>query len=238
MQSEGTMDFSLSLSARIDVALADRTMLLHPFYQAWSEGRLSLDVLRAYAGQYLPHVEAFPRAVRAVYANCPDVAGRRLLAENLAEEEGLGAGQQAHAVLWRDFGRGLGLDDETLEGAELNAESRSLVETFARLSRRSYAAGLGALYAYESQLPAVAATKIDGLTRFYGISDEATLRFFKVHEKADVEHSEVCRALLDAQPEADQPEALEAAIELADALWSFLSGLERQTGMSCQPRLS
>ena len=67
--------------------------------------------------------------------------------------------------------------------------------------------GLGALYAYESQFPGVASAKIEGLIDRYGIDDEETLRFFRVHESADVEHSEVCRDLLDRLPEAEQAEA-------------------------------
>ena len=43
------------------------------------------------------------------------------------------------------------------------------------LSRQSYAAGLGALYAYESQFPGVASAKIEGLINRYGIVEEETL---------------------------------------------------------------
>ena len=86
--------------------------------------------------------------------------------------------------------------------------------------------GLGALYAYESQFPGVASAKIEGLIDRYGIDDEETLRFFRVHETADVEHSAVCRALLDRLPEAEQAEAVAAGEELAGALWNFLSGVE------------
>ena len=62
----------------------------------------------------------------------------------------------------------------------------------------------------------------------YGISDEGTLRFFRVHESADVEHSRVCRDLLDRLPEAEREEAVAAGEELAGALWNFLSGVERE----------
>ena len=86
-----------STSSHIDSKVAERAMLKHPFYQAWTEGRLPLDTLRAYARQYFHHVEAFPRAVSAVHSTCPDRDGRRMLAENLAEEEGLEAGTQDHA---------------------------------------------------------------------------------------------------------------------------------------------
>ena len=221
----------MSVSRQIDAKVADRSMLDHPFYQAWTEGRLPLDTLRAYARQYFHHVEAFPRAVSAVHAACPDRDGCRMLAENLAEEEGLGDGQQDHATLWLMFARGLGESDAAVRGQELNAETCALIEAFRGLSRRSYAAGLGALYAYESQFPAVARAKIEGLVEHYAIDDEETLRFFRVHESADVEHSAVCRKLLDALPEPQQQEAIAAGEALAGALWDFLSGVEARASV-------
>lgn len=224
---------ALSTSAAIDLRVDARAMLKHPFYQAWTAGRLSADTLREYAKQYFHHVEAFPQAVSAVHANCPDREGRKLLAENLAEEEGLGDGKTDHATLWLDFAKGLGADEAAVRAVAKNPETQALVDTFRELSRQSYAAGLGALYAYESQLPAVATTKIDGLDKFYGVSDADTIRFFRVHEAADVEHSAVCRTLLDRLPEAERAEAIDAADELAAALQGFLDGVAREAGMSC-----
>ena len=104
-----------------------------------------------------------------------------MLAENLAEEEGLDAGKQDHASLWLMFACGLGENEDAVRGQQLNAETLDLIDTFRRLSRRSYASGLGALYAYESQFPGVASAKIEGLIDRYGIKDEETLRFFRVH---------------------------------------------------------
>ena len=46
-----------STSSVIDSKVAERAMLNHPFYQAWTEGRLPLDTLRSYAWQYFHHVE-------------------------------------------------------------------------------------------------------------------------------------------------------------------------------------
>ena len=214
------------VSEAIDTEVAKRAMLSHPFYQAWTEGRLSLDTLRAYARQYFHHVEAFPRAVSAVHSACPDRDGRRMLAENLAEEEGVEAGKQDHASLWLMFACGLGESEEGVRSQHLNGETQALIDTFRRLSRQSYAAGLGALYAYESQFPGVATAKIEGLVDRYGIADEETLRFFQVHATADVEHSSVCRELLDRLPEGEKAEAIGAGEELAGALWNFLSGVE------------
>ena len=126
-----------------------------------------------------------------------------------------------------NFAESLGETREAVLGETRNADTQALIDTFRRLSRQSYAAGLGALYAYETQLPDVSTTKIDGLTRFYGVTDAAGLGFFRVHELADVEHSAVCRDLLDRLPDADREEALSAAAELSDALLGFLSGVER-----------
>lgn len=221
----------ISTSARIDNKVAEQAMLSHPFYQAWTDGRLPLDTLRSYARQYFHHVEAFPRAVSSVHSACADRDGRRMLADNLAEEEGIGAGKQDHATLWLMFARGLGESEEGVRGQALNRETEALIGTFRKLSRQSYAAGLGALYAYESQFPAVAKAKIEGLVERYGIADEETLRFFRVHECADVEHSTVCRALLDRLSGDEQEEAVAAGEELAGALWNFLSGVEAQASV-------
>lgn len=222
----------MTVSTAIDSRVAERAMLSHPFYQAWTEGRLPLDTLRDYARQYFHHVEAFPRAVSAVHSACDDREGRRMLAENLAEEEGLEAGKQDHASLWLMFACGLGESEDAVRSQRLNPETRALIDTFRKLSRQSYAAGLGALYAYESQFPGVAHAKIEGLIERYGISEESTLRFFRVHESADVEHSDVCRTLLDRLPEAQRGEAIAAGEELAGALWNFLSGVEARASVN------
>jgi pyrroloquinoline-quinone synthase len=223
---------TLTTSSLIDSKVAERAMLSHPFYQAWTEGRLPLDTLRAYARQYFHHVETFPRAVSAVHSACPDRDGRRMLAENLAEEEGIEAGKQDHASLWLMFACGLGENERAVRAQSLNAETQALIDTFRRLSRRSYASGLGALYAYESQFPGVASAKIEGLVDRYGIDDEEALRFFRVHETADAEHSAVCRALLDRLPEDERAEAVAAGEELAGALWNFLSGVEAHASLN------
>jgi pyrroloquinoline-quinone synthase len=222
----------MTVSNAIDRKVAARSMLSHPFYQAWTEGRLPLNTLQTYARQYFHHVEAFPRAVSAVHSLCDDRDGRRMLAENLAEEEGIELGKQDHSSLWLMFADGLGESEAAVRSEPLNPETKALIETLGRLSRRSYASGLGALYAYESQFPAVAKAKIEGLIENYGIKDEETLRFFRVHETADVEHSAVCRSLLDRLPQNDRREAVAAGEELAGALWTFLSGVEARTALN------
>ena len=94
--------------------------------------------------------------------------------------------------------------------------------------RGSFPEGLAALFAYEYQVPEVAASKIDGLVKHYGISDGRSLEFFRVHLKADVYHSRACAKMLDELSPADQEKARTAALEAATALWTFLDGMEKE----------
>src|SRR5690606_2724098 len=109
-----------------------------------------------------------------------------------------------------------------------NPETKNLVDTFMRLSRSSYAEGLGALMAYEHQVPAVAQSKIDGLEKFYGINDERTLDFFRTHVKADEWHAQEVADLYNALSETEKKKADQAANQAADALWKFLDGVEQK----------
>jgi pyrroloquinoline-quinone synthase len=84
--------------------------------------------------------------------------------------------------------------------------------------------GLAALYAYESQIPEVATAKIDGLKRFYGVTDERGLAFFTVHEKADVWHARTGAELIahHCANDYDRQLAIDAADRALSALWSML----------------
>lgn len=205
-------------------------MLKHPFYQAWSDGALSLDTLRFYTQQYWHHVAAFPQYVSAAHSRCPDMDGRQQLLRNLIEEE---SGADNHPELWTRFGESLGLAREDIASAKPLAETQALVDTYRELSSGEFVEAAVALYCYESQVPAVAATKIDGLKRFYGIEGEGGLSFFSVHLQADEYHADADRALIEryATDEASAARALAAAERATDALWGFLDGVGRECGV-------
>jgi pyrroloquinoline-quinone synthase len=210
--------------------LSSKHLLKHPYYQAWNNGTLPAESLRNYAAQYFHHVQAFPRYLSATHSACNSAEGRKVLLENLNEEEG---GPVNHPELWARFAEGLGVNREELRSAEAAPATRALIDTFMGHARASYARGLGALYAYEHQVPAVAEFKTDALKKFFGVTDERALKFFDVHREADVHHTRALDGLLDALSDEEFAEAEAAAKDAAQALWGFLDGQAALCGMDC-----
>src|SRR5512139_1858327 len=93
----------------IDARIREKSLLLHPFYQAWTKGELTIESLRDYASQYYHHVAAFPTYLSATHANMTDIRDRRLVLANLMDEE---TGSPNHPELWLQFGESLGPDSE------------------------------------------------------------------------------------------------------------------------------
>ena len=62
--------------------------------------------------------------------------------------------------------------------------------------RGSTAEGLVALYAYESQIPTVSESKIDGAEEALRYEPAPTYQYFTVHVEADREHSAAERVML------------------------------------------
>jgi pyrroloquinoline-quinone synthase len=215
----------VSIANEIDRMIEERSLLKHPFYQAWQKGELTLDTLRTYAGQYYHHVLAFPQYVSGAHANCPVQSDRQELLENLIEEE---RGEENHPELWLRFGEALGVAREAIVEEEWLPETKHLVDTYRDVTKNgSFAEAATALYCYESQVPEVAKTKIAGLEKFYGVKDERGLQFFTVHIGADEWHAEVGRSFIEHYGDAD-PEAVRATAQRClDALWGFLDGVER-----------
>ena len=210
--------------APIDRLLRERHLLKHPFYLAWSRGDLSLDTLRTYAGQYYHFESNFPRYVAQAYARLTSASERRVLLENLTDEEGR---DPTHPELWLDFAEGIGMSRRAARTARPQPGTRALLSAYERLTADGAARALAALYSYESIFPEIAAEKSRGLRAMYGVTDPRAHEFFRVHTGADVEHARAERAILDAElrrtPGAAGP-ALRAASTAIGAWWTFLDG--------------
>jgi pyrroloquinoline-quinone synthase len=219
-----TPDFLSLLDARI----AQYDLLCHPYYRAWSAGELTRDDLREYATGYYHHVAAFPTYLSALHSRLEDGPLRRSLLRNLCEEEIEG---RPHSEMWLDFAEGMGADRAAVGERAPMPEVEALVEEFRHVaSTGSTAEALAAFYAYESQIPRIAKEKAAGLTERYG-ADNRTAGYFKLHQSADVQHSEVWRELL-AREVAAHPEQAEAGIAQAEhtaqSLWRVLDAMEER----------
>lgn len=207
---------------------SDLFLLKHPFYQAWMNGSLSNATLQDYAQQYFRHVAAFPDYLKNAMSLCDNESAKTILAENLAEEDGSAYGT-SHPELWLRFAEGTGTSRAAVVEAGARAGITNVVDTFQNLSRASYAQALGAIYAYESQVPEIAESKIEGLKRHFQIVDERSLSFFEVHRLADVEHRASLLALIEALPADQKEEAKLAADKACAALWDFLSDVHAES---------
>jgi len=212
---------------KIDIDIAEKHLLKHPFYLAWTRGELSKEALREYALQYYHHVAAFPTYLSAVHAKCDDQATRKQLLFNLIDEE---AGSPNHPELWKKFAEGLGVDQSDFAKMKKQPETKNLIDTFRSIcGEGSTADGMAALYAYESQIPAICESKIDGLKKHYGFRNPKHYEYFSVHIEADREHSAAERKILASYIDSHNIDSVRASVRrVLDALWEMLSGIYRR----------
>jgi pyrroloquinoline-quinone synthase len=197
---------------RIEQARERWNVLEHPFYRRWSAGELTREELATYSGQYRHATAAIARLSASVAESAPE-AERAALRLHAAEEE-------AHIALWDGFVDAVGGD----VAAAPRAETRECIEAWTanddRLSQ------LARLYAIESGQPQISRTKREGLAAHYGIGDGPGNEYFRLHEKADVDHAAEGRSLIEAHIADADPDALVAAAEEAfKATWRLLDGV-------------
>ena len=206
----------------LDHLIAERHLLKHPFYRAWTAGELSKESLRLYAEQYYLHVAAFPENLRGFAARANGELAK-LVEENLAEELEPSA---PHPALWRQFAESVGASEASLESAKPLPGIAALLDVFEEIALQgTMAQTVAAFYAYEAQTPEVAAQKIAGLRRFYGVTEPRSLAYFAVHEEADVRHRAAWRNWLESQKDADVAGVLCAAERSLKALWGALDAV-------------
>ena len=198
--------FSKQLNEKLD----RYHLLKHPFYEIfWNEGRLTREIIKDYAEQYYQHVKAFPRYISATHSLCDDIQKRKILLENLQDEENEKAD---HPTLWKNFATAMGSNPNEIEKVKPDWFTKDMIDNFFKQGRSSYAEGLASLYTYERQIPEIAETKIQGLKKFYGVNSKEGLEFFEAHKSADVHHRAECEKLLDGLNEAEKEKAEKASM--------------------------
>jgi pyrroloquinoline-quinone synthase len=211
----------MTVMAAVDRRIAAQRLLDHPFYAAWSSGALSRDALERYAEQYYHWTQAFPTFLSLTHAQCPDLAARQVILENLIDEE---MGPNNHPELWLRFCDALGLERSAVKASEVLPETRDAIDAMRGVCGSApFGAGLAALYAYESQQPEVMTTKRAGLNDLYDVTTGHD--FFIEHETADVRHSAQERDLIERHADGHE-EAIELGAQVGlDATYELLNGV-------------
>jgi pyrroloquinoline-quinone synthase len=191
----------MSVKHTLDLAVAQRNLLEHPFYQAWNQGTLPVEALQLYAREYGAFIRMLPDAWRSL--------------DDLDTERE----EHEHAELWKAFATGLGTQ---LNWDASLPEVRALTALAARLFADPVTAA-GALYAFEVQQPATAASKLTGLRQHYHLPVEVE-PYFEIHSHNEHEARKLASRIDFSRP-AEQVRAAEACAEMADALWNALSGI-------------
>jgi pyrroloquinoline-quinone synthase len=190
-----------TFQAELEKKLEHYSLLKHPFYQQWSAGTLSKDALCGYVKEYFHLVKAVPDMVEKIYQANPTEEVKM----NLDEEK-------SHIRLWENFAEGMGISKQELHEYAPTDNTISAVNRLLSLMENT-TEGSAAMYAYEADIPKISVSKIDGLRKFYGISDASTLEYFIEHETADIEHVKVWQAMMAEFNANQQTTALNSAEE-------------------------
>ena len=115
--------FSKKLNKKLD----QYHLLNHPFYKSWNEGKLTREIIKDYAEQYYQHVKAFPRYISATHSLCEDIEKRKILLENLNDEENREAD---HPKLWKNFALAVDADAEEIEKVKPYQFTKDMIDNF------------------------------------------------------------------------------------------------------------
>lgn len=207
---------------KIDAEIEKKSLLKHKFYVMWSEGKLSLDELKGYSKEYFQLVKKVPDYVDNLVNNYKNSLGDRYENERLYSDiKTVASEEKEHILPWIDFSKGLGISTDEL--IEYGGDDRVIenVNNMNTLSSLSFEHGAATMYAFEKELPKISRSKINGLNNFYGISDDRTIDYFKIHEIADIKHAKIWENVLYNTPVEKEDALLKAAI----------SSLEYQNGI-------
>ena len=190
------------LIKKIDEMIEGRSLLKHPFYEMWSDGKLSLNSLAGYSKEYFQLVKVVPSFMTPIIQQAPDYFVNELV-ENQQEES-------SHIKLWTKFAGAVGIPENEIEKYQGLDKTRQAVTMLSSLMG-TYEGGACAMYTFEKEIPKISQIKLDGLAEFYGISSEEATQYFKLHTEADIRHAAAWRKILEKS--SQKPDEL---IQIAD----------------------
>ena len=168
--------------------IEERSLLKHPFYQMWSDGKLKQESLAGYSKEYFQLVKAVPSFMTPIIELAPkSVIGE--LIENQQEESD-------HIQPWISFAKELGIPEDELTSYQGLPKTRQAVSELDELMH-TFDGGACAMYSFEKEIPKISQTKLDGLAEFYGITSNDSTEYFRLHTEADIRHAASWRGILE-----------------------------------------
>jgi len=178
----------MDLIKQVDEMIAERSLLKHPFYEMWSDGKLTIDSLAGYSKEYFQLVKAVPSFMTPIIEKAPKSAIAELI-DNKQEEAD-------HVRPWIKFAGELGISEQELTSYEGLEKTKKAVSDLSDLMN-TYEGGSCAMYAFEKEIPKISQTKLDGMAKFYGMSNDEATEYFKLHTEADIRHAAAWRKILE-----------------------------------------
>ena len=169
-----------SLTQNIDRIIEERSLLKHPFYQTWSDGKLTREALVGYSKEYYQLVKAIPIFMTQLLDYAPNSTYDEL---DFNQQE-----EFSHISLWQRFASGLGINRNELKNYEGLYKTNHAISGLHSLMS-SFLSGSAAMYALEKEIPKISEIKLQGLAEFYGLTSEDVTKYFKEHMEADIRHT-------------------------------------------------
>jgi pyrroloquinoline-quinone synthase len=178
----------MNLIQRIDQIIEERSLLKHPFYEMWSDGKLTQESLAGYSKEYFQLVKAVPEFMTPIIERAPNSVITELI-ENQQEESD-------HIKPWISFAGELGISEDDLILYSGLDKTKKAVSDLSELMN-TFDGGACAMYAFEKEIPKISQTKLDGLSEFYQITNDKATEYFKLHTEADIRHTASWRNILE-----------------------------------------
>ena len=191
----------MNLIQKIDQIIEERSLLKHPFYEMWSDGKLTQESLAGYSKEYFQLVKAVPEFMTPIIEKAPNSVITELT-ENQQEESD-------HIKPWISFAGELGISNDELISYSGLDKTKKAVSDLSELMT-TFDGGACAMYAFEKEIPKISQTKLDGLSEFYQITNDNATEYFKLHTEADIRHTASWRNILE-KSNADTSNLIEIA---------------------------
>ncbi len=178
----------MNIIKKIDAMIEERSLLKHPFYQMWSDGKLTQESLAGYSKEYFQLVKAVPSFMNPIIEKAPDSVISELITNQQEESD--------HVKPWINFAGELGIFEDELIPYTGFTKTRKAVSDLNELMN-TFEGGACAMYAFEKEIPKISQTKLDGLAEFYGMTSDEATEYFKLHTEADIRHTASWRNILE-----------------------------------------